>query len=190
MQVEFDPDKDADNLRKHGLSLARSGELAIEQLVTSGRDAYGGERVRAYGLLGGRFHVLVFTVRGDVIRARSACDQLAEGSTDVMSKPDPALNYSDATMDDSENPEWTEEDFKSAKTIDQLTPELQTVIRAAFPNTGASAPPLRRDAGPPRRKTPVSIRLDPDVVNYFKQTGAGWQSRINAALRAAMEAGG
>jgi uncharacterized protein (DUF4415 family) len=31
-------------------------------------------------------------------------------------------------------------------------------------------------------KVPIAIRLSPDVVEYFKGTGAGWQSRIDAAL--------
>ena len=31
-------------------------------------------------------------------------------------------------------------------------------------------------------KVPIAIRLSPDVVEYFKSTGAGWQSRIDAAL--------
>jgi uncharacterized protein (DUF4415 family) len=34
-------------------------------------------------------------------------------------------------------------------------------------------------------KEAVSLRLDPDVVAYFRRTGRGWQSRINAALRKA-----
>jgi uncharacterized protein (DUF4415 family) len=29
----------------------------------------------------------------------------------------------------------------------------------------------------------VTLRLDHDVVERFKATGAGWQTRINAALR-------
>ena len=37
-------------------------------------------------------------------------------------------------------------------------------------------------------KKPVSIRLDPDVLAYFKAGGAGYQTRINAVLRAFMEA--
>ena len=32
-------------------------------------------------------------------------------------------------------------------------------------------------------KIPTAIRLSADVVEYFKSTGAGWQSRIDAALR-------
>jgi uncharacterized protein (DUF4415 family) len=42
----------------------------------------------------------------------------------------------------------------------------------------------RRTRGP--QKTPVkeriTIRLDADVVDFFRQSGRGWQGRINAAL--------
>ena len=34
-------------------------------------------------------------------------------------------------------------------------------------------------------KISTTIRLDPDVIAAFKAQGAGWQSRINAALRKA-----
>ena len=42
--------------------------------------------------------------------------------------------------------------------------------------------------GRPKSKTPkehVNLRLDPDVLAYFRAGGAGWQSRINATLRKA-----
>ncbi|WP_343867181.1 BrnA antitoxin family protein [Caenispirillum bisanense] len=39
-----------------------------------------------------------------------------------------------------------------------------------------------------RRKVPVSIRLDADVVDFFKDQGPGYQSRINAVLRTYMRA--
>ena len=32
-------------------------------------------------------------------------------------------------------------------------------------------------------KEPVSIRLDAEVLEHFRKTGPGWQSRINDALR-------
>lgn len=35
----------------------------------------------------------------------------------------------------------------------------------------------------PRRKEAISIRLDEDVLTYFKSLGAGYQTRINAVLR-------
>ena len=45
---------------------------------------------------------------------------------------------------------------------------------------------LRGQRGPQKSKpvkTRVALRLDPDVVAYFKKRGPGWQSRINTALR-------
>ena len=40
----------------------------------------------------------------------------------------------------------------------------------------------------PRPKKAVSIRLDEDVLAWFKQRGKGYQTRINAVLRAYVEA--
>jgi uncharacterized protein (DUF4415 family) len=36
-------------------------------------------------------------------------------------------------------------------------------------------------------KQQVTLRLDPDVLAKFREGGPGWQGRINAALRAAVE---
>ncbi|WP_336511400.1 BrnA antitoxin family protein [Allochromatium tepidum] len=46
--------------------------------------------------------------------------------------------------------------------------------------------PLTRLPGRPKAdatKQPVSIRLSPEVVDYFKAEGPGWQTRIDAVLR-------
>ena len=77
---------------------------------------------------------------------------------------------------DPENPEWTEADFAAAKGPEALPPALL----AAFPNTK-----LRGGRPPGSDKLQISIRLDKDVVEKFKATGPGWQTRINAALRRA-----
>jgi uncharacterized protein (DUF4415 family) len=44
---------------------------------------------------------------------------------------------------------------------------------------------VRRPGRPPRadRKVSITLRLDRDVVERFKATGPGWQTRINAALK-------
>ena len=36
-------------------------------------------------------------------------------------------------------------------------------------------------------KVSTTLRLDPDVLAYFRSGGDGWQTRINEALRAAMQ---
>lgn len=40
----------------------------------------------------------------------------------------------------------------------------------------------------PRTKKSVSLRLDADVLDWFKSQGRGWQTRMNAVLKAYMEA--
>ncbi len=35
----------------------------------------------------------------------------------------------------------------------------------------------------PQPKTAISIRLDEDIVDFFKASGKGYQTRINAVLR-------
>jgi uncharacterized protein (DUF4415 family) len=35
------------------------------------------------------------------------------------------------------------------------------------------------------RKVALKLRLDPDVVKAFRETGPGWQTRMNAALQRA-----
>ncbi len=40
----------------------------------------------------------------------------------------------------------------------------------------------------PAPKVSVSIRLDGDIVDFFKEGGKGYQTRMNAVLRSYMEA--
>ena len=44
---------------------------------------------------------------------------------------------------------------------------------------------LKRGRGPQTTPTKVltSVRLDADILEFFKAQGSGYQSRINAALR-------
>ncbi len=78
----------------------------------------------------------------------------------------------------NDNPEWTEEDFARARPIAEFP-----ALAAAFPN--GSKPRGRPIGSRSSEKSLVSLRLDNDVLERFKASGPGWQSRINAALRAA-----
>jgi uncharacterized protein (DUF4415 family) len=40
----------------------------------------------------------------------------------------------------------------------------------------------------PKSKQSISLRVDPDVLSFFKLFGKGYQRRMNAVLRAYMEA--
>lgn len=77
---------------------------------------------------------------------------------------------------DDENPEWTVEDFRTARPGWELPAE----ILAAFPNTKQRGPQVAPT------KIQVTLRLDRDVVERFRATGSGWQTRINEALKKAV----
>ena len=73
---------------------------------------------------------------------------------------------------DYDNPEWTKKDFQEARPAHEV---LSADVLAAFPRT--------RGQQKSQTKVPVSIRLSPEVIEHFKAGGAGWQSRIDDALR-------
>lgn len=78
---------------------------------------------------------------------------------------------------DDENPEWTAADFARARPAAE-------VLREQF---GAGAEHLLRPkrGRPPKaeRKSPVNIRLSPEVLAHFRATGRGWQTRLEAVLK-------
>ncbi len=48
-----------------------------------------------------------------------------------------------------------------------------------FKEARRGRPPLAAS----ERKRQVTMLLDPDVLDFFKAEGRGWQTRVNAALR-------
>jgi uncharacterized protein (DUF4415 family) len=47
---------------------------------------------------------------------------------------------------------------------------------------------VRKGLKPVARKEQLTIRIDSDVVEWFRRQGQGYQTKINALLRAYMEA--
>lgn len=89
-----------------------------------------------------------------------------------MTKPDPY-------MIDDDNPELTDEQLATMKPASAVfTPEQLAALTAAR----KPGRPLKDD-----RKVAVKLRIDPDVLNVFKASGPGWQTRINDVLRCAAE---
>jgi uncharacterized protein (DUF4415 family) len=85
-------------------------------------------------------------------------------------------------------PDWDDPD------LPELTDEILDVAeyrvgdRVVRPASGYLGPNGVLRGRPPERertKRQVTLRLDPDVLETFRATGPGWQSRINAALRKA-----
>ena len=65
---------------------------------------------------------------------------------------------------------------------DLSTPEWRAKLAAAPLYEGAKIVRRGRPALA-KPKQAVSLRLDPDVIAYFKAGGPGWQTRINERLR-------
>ena len=83
--------------------------------------------------------------------------------------------YSKADWDAvSDTPAATADELKAAQSFDAVFPEL--------------AESARRMRGPQKApvKTRVTLRIDSATLEAFKATGKGWQTRINAALKAAL----
>ncbi len=53
---------------------------------------------------------------------------------------------------------------------DEELAELRPLVRPGRPKAEST-------------KVPISIRLSPEVLDFFKTDGPGWQTRIDAALR-------
>jgi uncharacterized DUF497 family protein len=66
--VDFDPAKEAINLSKHGVSLARWIDLDIKVTFEDDRYDYGEVRYRAYGFIDGVAYCLTFTNRNGQVR--------------------------------------------------------------------------------------------------------------------------
>jgi uncharacterized protein (DUF4415 family) len=69
---------------------------------------------------------------------------------------------SDEDIDFSDSPEVTAEQFAKATVLKELAPTP--------------------------RKVRLTLRLDADVIDWFKAQGPGYQTRINALLRAYKDA--
>jgi uncharacterized DUF497 family protein len=70
MGVEYDLEKDAANLAKHGIPLALGAivlENRIGEIVDDRRD-YGEVRINAFGLIKGRLFVCTYTMRRETHR--------------------------------------------------------------------------------------------------------------------------
>jgi uncharacterized protein (DUF4415 family) len=76
---------------------------------------------------------------------------------------------------DPDAPEATDEELAHPMTFAESLPEMAAALRKRL----GGRPKLDRP------KKAVHIRLDQDVIDKFKATGPGWQTRINDALKAA-----
>ena len=82
-------------------------------------------------------------------------------------------NLKPLTDQEGEVREITSNDFKNFKPAQDVLPKSLTAKLGIKPRGPQKSPTKER----------ITIRLSPDVVQKFKGTGAGWQSRVDAALK-------
>ena len=78
---------------------------------------------------------------------------------------------------DTEDFEWTAAELKASKKINSLPKSLQQKL-ASRKTRGAQTAPT---------KISTTIRLSSEVVESFRATGAGWQTKIDLALKQLLE---
>lgn len=89
----------------------------------------------------------------------------------MRKKPNPKLI-------DDENPELTDEWFARARPAAE-------VLREQFGAEFAARLLKPKRGRPPKaaRKRAINIRLSPEVLEFFRATGPGWQTRVDEVLK-------
>lgn len=75
--------------------------------------------------------------------------------------------------DSDEAPEWSADVFDRA----QISVGGKIIRGATGTLTKRGRPPVGEEP-----KQQVTLRLTPEVIRYFRNTGSGWQTRLNAVL--------
>ena len=100
----------------------------------------------------------------EIVSSEMTFDEIAEEYDEER-----AINVGIAR--DPDAPEWTDKNFANARPAIEVVPH--------------TVEEYRRTRGKQRAPTKekVTLRLDADVVSYFRESGRGWQTRINDTLR-------
>jgi len=90
------------------------------------------------------------------------------------------MNKKSLTDKNGEVRELTQKDMQLFRTATEALPDiLGTKLAAEL----LSRRPGQRGSQKTPHKESVTVRYSPDVIEYFRSTGSGWQSRMNSALK-------
>jgi uncharacterized protein (DUF4415 family) len=167
VRYEWDEAKRQSNIQKHGIDFVGIEKAFAGATITVLDDRFdcGEPRFITLGLLSGRVIVIAHTETREVIRIIPLERRLKMKRPVTSRKSQTDWKRVDSLKDD-------EIDFSDAP---QLTPRM--FARAV----------VRRGLKPVARKKLLTLRIDSDVVEWYKSQGSGYQTRINALLRAYME---
>ena len=157
----WDETKRHRNMAVHGLDFEGAEAIWDDFTITreDRRRNYGEKRMVTFGLLNGDVVVLVHVDRGDDMHLISLRSLRNMKRATTLRPP----KNTSAKSVDRDNPPWSE---------DMLGPPVMR--------------PGRKPHETPN-KVLTTIRLDADVIAFFRSFGPRYQSRINEALRRAKE---
>jgi len=162
MKFEWDDNKNQINIEKHGIDFNDAVDIFNHVMLTKEdtSEAYGEVRWVSIGWLKALVGVIVYTEQiADVTRIISA-----------RKATKPQSERCD-NMKKVSNTDWN----KLAKMKDSDIAELDDDF---FKRAEIRVPP----------KKSVTMRLDADVLEWYKSQGTGYQTRINKLLRSYMDA--
>jgi uncharacterized protein (DUF4415 family) len=165
MQNICDENKRLSNIANHGVDFRDLADLEWRRalILRDQRRDYGETRLIAMAALRARVHVVVFVERNALVASFRRVKPIAARSPSMKNK--------------LVRPK-VEEDRRIARAIaldPDAAPDLSKPVVGVVPRPGR---PPKANA-----KVSVTLRLDQDVLERFRATGQGWQTRINAALR-------
>ena len=100
----------------------------------------------------------------EIVASKMTFDEIAERFDEET-----AINVGIAR--DPDAPEWTDDDFAKARPAVEVLPHIVVEQRRT----------RGRQKAPTKEK--VTLRLDADIVSHFRESGRGWQTKLNDALR-------
>ena len=104
-----------------------------------------------------------------------AASELTFAQIEAMYGEETAINAGIARDPDAS--EWAAEDWARARPATEAVPHIVERYRRA----------RGKQKAPTKEK--VTVRLDADIVAHFRESGKGWQTRLNNTLRKAVLGG-
>lgn len=204
--VTWNESKRRASLSKHGMDLADAAGFDFASAdIEEDRDARDEQRFRATGDIGTRVFSPMATTKN---RTRSACGQQPRKRYADMQKDDSPLTKAELkeiarrraankkralAYADNISPEEEARIVAAAESDPDAQPMTDEQLARMRPAhevlPGLVAKQLRDKGGRPRSPAPkklTTVRIDPDVLDFLKRDGKGWQTRMNAILRHAM----
>ena len=178
MIFEWDAAKNSANIAKHGIDFEDAIRIfdgpVLEKEDT--RKDYRETRYVAFGVADARQLVVVYTQRGERRRVISQGERMLVNEKRIVRSTSKRKRRRGRT-------DWAR--------VDALTDREVEKTARADPD---AAPILDREwfrtarLVLPERKVPISLRMDREVVDWFKAHGKRYQSRMNAVLKAYVQA--